>query len=202
MEGVQSAEPWQYQANLANISAIVTLEGDGDDKTVVKNEILNSGGGPPPAKKLKLDHTLSSAENNKSAILSDNKENVKVAAGAAGGDVNGVKKEDGDIINIPSVVLTNKNSNNNSCSNNGELQRPKVTPSGEKMNLFNHTAYFNMTLSQNVVNNINGGGSSPVILTGSQMPATPPSSAAPLSNNSMMILGSQPQQMSMVSLKS
>ena len=91
----------------------------------MKPELLNGDG--PPAKKIKLDENLENKENVKEFLIPDTKKDIIEVIGTS-------KKE--------SVIKKNE----------FMTARPKVTPSGERMNLFNHTAYFNMTLSESVIN--------------------------------------------------
>ena len=129
VESLESGDPEEYKINQANPNTTTVVGFDdikAETKDGVKPELLLNGDGPP-AKKLKLDEKLENKENVKDFLIPDTKKDIIEVIGTS-------KKE--------SVIKKN------------ELiaPRPKVTPSGERMNLFNHTAYFNMTLSESVIN--------------------------------------------------
>lgn len=125
---MESADPNQFKIETAN----ATTSDEGvkvETKDGIKSEKGDEG---PPHKKLKMDpKTMESAEVNGL----ENKENLK----------DFVVKKDEKTKKEKMPITTSE------LLRNLEL-RPKVTPSGERMNLFNHTAYFNMTLSQSVIN--------------------------------------------------
>ncbi len=129
VESLESGDPEEYKINQANPNTTTVVGFDdikAETKDGVKPELLLNGDGPP-AKKLKLDENLENKENVKDFLIPDTKKDIIEVIGTS-------KKE--------SVIKKNE----------FLAPRPKVTPSGERMNLFNHTAYFNMTLSESVIN--------------------------------------------------
>ena len=92
---------------------------------------------PPPAKKLKLDpdHLVKTEEADKENVLFSSSTPVKnpyqISDFKLGSDVSITPKQ------VPKVE---------------SKYSPKVTPNAERMNLFNHSSYFNMSLSPLILN--------------------------------------------------
>jgi hypothetical protein len=152
VEGLESSEPWK-----------LATEGlphfDGDDR-------------PPVIKKLKLDDSEDEddedddddVEEKESVHTNGDDDHMDVDEKPA---VNGnnnpvVKKEEGDAEEVKAsgdavvdvlkklgseIMITSKSSPKPEADDLVRKYLPKVTPNGDKLNLFNHSSHFNMQLS-------------------------------------------------------
>lgn len=123
LEGIESGEPWKL--NTVEIAAAGSCS-------------------PPPAKKAKMEPEQAPSEAvKKEEDGGENKENTVVLASST------PLKQDSL---LGGVKLSNEVSITPKSMPTNSKYTPKTTPNAERMNLFNHSAYFNMSLSAMVLN--------------------------------------------------
>ena len=129
MEGLESAEPWKLaKQGLADSSS--------------------GGGQEPPAKKLKLDPEVTDIKPE-----SENKENIKTTEGTSvksDQELNRTATE-AALRKLGSEILVTPR-HEPSKSTDASRFSPRITPNGDRLNMFNHSQYFNMSISPNVMN--------------------------------------------------
>ena len=137
MEGLESAEPWKLATRGLK---------DSDDEKLASKEAWNTNDTEkmisPPAKKLKLEDPVKLEGENKENIIG---QALAVSTPTADKSRNeteeALRKLGSDIMVTPKSEIKSESK-----------FAPRVTPNGDRLNMFNHSAYFNMSLSPVVLN--------------------------------------------------
>ena len=137
MEGLESAEPWKL--------AIRGLR-DFDDEKLASREAWNTNErekqNSPPAKKLKLEDPVKFEGENKENIIRQ-----VLAVSTPNADKSRSETEEA-LRKLGSDIMVTPKSEIKSESKFA----PRVTPNGDRLNMYNHSAYFNMSLSPVILN--------------------------------------------------
>ena len=130
VEGLESAEPWKIETRGLNHAAAT--------------EEVNE---EPPAKKIKLDseikgegenkENIKSEESKESPVKSEQEQNREATEAA-------LRKLGSEILVTPRQEPPK--------STEASRFTPRITPNGDRLNLFNHSQYFNMSLSPVILN--------------------------------------------------
>jgi len=137
LEGLESAEPWKLATRGLK---------DSDDENLANEDAWNTNDtekiNSPPAKKLKLENPVK--------LEGENKENIiGPALAVSTPTVDKTRNETEEALRkLGSDIMVTPKSEIKSESKFA----PKVTPNGDRLNMFNHSAYFNMSLSPVVLN--------------------------------------------------
>eukprot|EP00092_Neocalanus_flemingeri_P068100 GFUD01083168.1.p1 GENE.GFUD01083168.1~~GFUD01083168.1.p1 ORF type:complete len:2042 (+),score=445.04 GFUD01083168.1:252-6377(+) len=137
VEGLESAEPWKLATRGLR---------DSDDEKLASQEAWNTNDtekmNSPPAKKLKLEDPVK--------LEGENKENIigqALAVSTPTADKSRSETEEA-LRKLGSDIMVTPKSEIKSESKFA----PRVTPNGDRLNMFNHSAYFNMSLSPVILN--------------------------------------------------
>jgi len=137
LEGLESAEPWKLATRGLK---------DSDDGNLASREAWNTNDtekmNSPPAKKLKLEDPVKCEGENKENIIGQS-----LAASTPQPEKSRNETEEA-LRKLGSDILVTPKSEIKSESKFA----PRVTPNGDRLNMFNHSAYFNMSLSPVVLN--------------------------------------------------
>jgi len=103
---------------------------------------LREGEEEPPAKKIKVDGSIKEEEEK------ENKENIKLALTSTPTTNKGRDETEEALKKLGSEIMVTPKMESKWESS----YTPKVTPNGDNLNLFNHSAYFNMSVSPVILN--------------------------------------------------
>lgn len=138
MEGLESAEPWKLSTRGLQEGATPTT--DIEDKAC-----------PPPHKKIK--GTMHELNGELVTKPEENKENWKGMTVSTVTSTPSRNETEEALRRLGSEILvTPKSEAGVKTEDRSRFFSPKITPNGDRLNMFNHSAYFNMSLSPVMLN--------------------------------------------------
>ena len=131
---MESAEPWKVETRGLNHAA----------EEIDKEE--------PPAKKLKLDPEIKGEGENKENIKSEESKVEKTETPVKSEQEQNRAATEAALRKLGSEILVTPRQEPAPKSAEASRFTPRITPNGDRLNLFNHSQYFNMSLSPVVLN--------------------------------------------------